>query len=529
MKKSKILALCLSALTTVTFFSACGKDDDSADTTKATDSSAAVTDESEEAAIEPCTISMLYVDNSNYPLKDDWKIFDWIEEATGVTFDIQSVPSADWDTKLPIVLNSGKVPDLITHNFPKGSDVLNGVYLPISDYVDQMPNFQKYVKENGLEQALDDARMSDGKYYMLPMKSHTSIIQDQQWLIRKDIFEKNNIAIPTTLDEVYEAGLKLKEIYPDSTPITNRFGANNIMTGFAAGFNTIAGWTIGDGMYYDRSAEKWVFAPTTQNWKDMLTYVNKLYSSGVLDQEFSTLDSSTYEERIINGQTFMMYDWAANIDRYDDAGTKVDPNFSVVPIVPPTGPNGDYAVGWKGFWGQAVELPADAKDRDNFEGILKFLDWCYTDEAETLLTFGKEGETYNVNPDTGVMQFIQPDPDNKIDYYAVYGLDNNSLCFREHQDFLFSLLPAEGVEVYNQILEKNCSKLPNPSAPLTAEQNEDVSEYLPGILDYVDTSMQNMIFGKTSIDDFDKFVSAVNGKGADDLVAEYKKVADVAE
>lgn len=518
MKKSKILALCLSVLTATTFLSACGNDKNSS-----------VADSSSSTEIEPITISMLYADNASYPVKTDWAVFDWIKEETGVTLDIQAVPEADWDTKLPIVLNGGSIPDLIPHNFPKGTDILSGVYLPISDYVDKMPNYAKYLKDNGLEAAMDAQRMADGKYYYLPMKAHTSPIQDQQWLIRADIFEKNNIPVPTTLDEVYEAGVKLKQIYPDSTPITNRFGSGNIMTAFAAGFNTIAGWTYGDGMYYDHETSEWTFAPTSDNWKDMLTYVNKLYKDGVLDQEFSTLESTPYEERIINAKTFMMYDWSGNIKRYTEAGVKVDPDFKVVPIVPPTGPNGDYAVCWKGICGQGLTLPADVKDRANFEGILKFLDWCYTDEAEMLLTFGKEGETYEKNSETGYYEFLQKDPANPVDYYATYGLDNNCLAFREHEDFLYGLLPAEASDVFVKIAEKKCVKLPNPSAPLTAEQNEYTSEYVPAIKDFANSSMENMIFGKTPMSDWDNYVSSINGKGATDLIAEYKKVAKVAE
>ena len=57
-------------------------------------------------------------------------------------------------------------------------------------------------------------------------------------MIRTDIFKKHNIKIPTTLDEVLEAGKKLKELYPDSVPITNRFQQGNLMSGLGAGFGS---------------------------------------------------------------------------------------------------------------------------------------------------------------------------------------------------------------------------------------------------------------------------------------------------
>ena len=71
--------------------------------------------------------------------------------------------------------------------------------------------------------------------------------------------EKIILPMPTTLEELKDVALKLKELYPESTPISNRFYTNNIMAGIAGAYNTIAGWTLGDGMFYDEKQDNWVF------------------------------------------------------------------------------------------------------------------------------------------------------------------------------------------------------------------------------------------------------------------------------
>ena len=124
---------------------------------------------------------------------------------------------------------------------------------------------------------------ADGKYYYIPSKAHKEIYKAQQWLIRTDIFEKNNIKVPTTMDEIYDAGVKLKALYPDSAPITNRYGGDNILTGFAAAFGTNAGWCYSDGMHFDTKSNTWEFAPITDKYKNMAIYINKLIKDGVLD------------------------------------------------------------------------------------------------------------------------------------------------------------------------------------------------------------------------------------------------------
>lgn len=462
------------------------------------------------------TISMLYSDNASYPYKEDWKVWDIIEEKTGVTFDIQAVPESDYESKKQIVFNSGDIPDIVTKTFAEPEDAMSGLLLPISDYEDKMPNFKKFIEDNNLREELDNKKMADGKYYTLPVKAHTSRIQDQQWLIRTDVLEENNLPIPTTLEELHEVGMKLKEIYPDSTPITNRFGTGNIMAGISSAFGTNAGWSIESGMYYDDSTDKWVFSPTSDNWKEMLMYTNQLIEDGVLDQEFGTLDSTVYEQKVVQGSTFIMYDWTPNISRYNLEGKQNDDNFNIEPIYPIKGQDDNYAVAWKSQFGQGWVLPASLEGTEKLDEILKFIDWCYTDEAETLLTFGVEGESYVVNED-GILNYLE----DNVDYCATMGLDNNSITIREHQDFLYRALNKEQVDLFKKIAEDGCVPAPNPSSPLTVEQIEETKIYTSTLLDYANSMMENFIFGKESFDNWDKFVKECESKGSTKLEKEY--------
>ena len=66
-------------------------------------------------------------------------------------------------------------------------------------------------------------------------------------------------------------------------------------------------------MFYDEKQDNWVFAPTTDNWKQFVTYARELYASGALDSEFSTQDSSVYEQRIAKGEIFIVYDWLQTV------------------------------------------------------------------------------------------------------------------------------------------------------------------------------------------------------------------------
>ncbi|MFI3175233.1 MAG: extracellular solute-binding protein [Bacillota bacterium] len=520
--KKRIFATMMTCVMGMSLLAGCGGSSDSGSSSDASSSSSSSSSDSGSASdsasgSEGAVISMFYSDDPTYVYKEDWPVWDWIEEATGVTFDLTIVPNSDYIAKRELMFTGGNIPDIVTKTFPTGADIASELLLPISDYEDRMPNFQAFIEETGMREEIDSRRAADGKYYSMPAKVHPSRLQDQQWMVRTDIFEKNNIAIPTNMEEMLEAGIQLKELYPNSTPITNRFGSANILTGFAGAYGTIAGWTIGDTMYYDYDADEWIFAPTTDGYKEMLATMNALMENGVLDQEFSTLDSSVYEQRIVNGETFMMYDWAGNTSRYMQQGTAIDPDYMVLPIVPPTGFDDEYALGWKASWSQSMVFPASlAEDEAQLDAVLKFLDWGYTEEAEVLLTFGKEGETYEVNEE-GTLVFLDPN----MDYAAGYGLMNNSLSIREHEDFLYGSLSADAVAVFDEIAAIGAVVMPNPQVPLSVDQLDDIQIYTSSLVDYVSTMTEKYIFGDESLDNWDAFVAECESKGASKVTAVY--------
>ena len=462
-------------------------------------------------------VSMMIFEGANAPFSEDWLAVKMIEENADVKLNVQSIPSSDQATKTQAVFNSGDIPDIVTKTFPTASYALSGLLLPISDYVDKLPNYQKYLKENNLEKYMENQRMADGKYYMLPAKAKDVIIQDHQWIIRKDVLDKNNLPMPTTLEELLDVAVKLKEIYPNSTPISNRFNTANIMAGIAGGFNTIAGWTLGDGMFYDEKQDNWVFAPTTDNWKQFVTYARELYASGALDPEFSTQDSAVFEQRIAKGEVFIAYDWAANCKKFNQEGAAFDEDFHMVAMTPPEGLEGEYALQWNGPWEQAWVLPATVAEQDNFDAVLRMIDWIYSDEAMVAMTFGEEGTTYEIVD--GKKKFL----DETVKYDADYGLFENNLCVRLDTEYYNSTLPQEVLDVYETCAENDYVPKPNPASPLTVEEVDEVSVMSSTLVDYVNSSLAGFIFGTMPLENWDTFVKECESKGSKQLEELYNE------
>ena len=95
------------------------------------------------------TYSMMYSDHENYPYQEDWLLWKAIEEKTNVTFDLTTVARTDYNDKVSASVNSGSAPYIIPKVYDSAAYEDSGQVVPISDWVQYMPNYQNCVKEWG--------------------------------------------------------------------------------------------------------------------------------------------------------------------------------------------------------------------------------------------------------------------------------------------------------------------------------------------------------------------------------------------
>ncbi|HGA1330603.1 TPA: ABC transporter substrate-binding protein, partial [Streptococcus suis] len=122
----------------------------------------------------------------------------------------------DFYTKWTTGLANGNVPDISTALPGHVMEMINSdAILPLNDTIDHIG------KERFNETALNEAKIGD-EYYSIPLYSHAQVM----W-VRTDLLKENNIEVPKTWDELYEASKKLTkdDVYGISVP----FGTNDLM------------------------------------------------------------------------------------------------------------------------------------------------------------------------------------------------------------------------------------------------------------------------------------------------------------
>ena len=374
-------------------------------------------------ADEPVTYTMFFSDASWYPMVDTWKtegVFKKIEELTNVTLDIKSYDSGDYMDQITLDIQAGNAAYIIPKIYDDSKFVDGGAIVPISDYVQYMPYYTDFYNKYDLSKDIQTITRSNGKYYKLPGMKENNLI-NYTLMIRKDIWDKAGVDVVAlqkdwTWADFLEALKKVKSymvaqgMCKESDYIwsdlwcgseSGKGSGGNLLGIMASTYDCNAGWNIGNGMRYNKEQDKFIFSPTTDNYKQFLKTANSFVAAGILDPETFTQDDSTATAKYYNGKTAIMSvnqgQWASfeqNMIAQLGAG-----NFENYALTIPIGSTRNSTVD-PARLENGVMISKKALDdlgEDGFIEMLRFVDWLfYSHEAYDLTKWGVEGVHYEV-------------------------------------------------------------------------------------------------------------------------------------
>ncbi|MCC3761746.1 extracellular solute-binding protein [Glycomyces sp. TRM65418] len=510
-------------------------DDDGGDVDLDRQSKGAMDDfaaDSQFTATEAFTLSVLWTEWPDLPITDSWQFFDEIEKRTNVKMEVTTIPFSDAVEKRSLLISAGDAPTVIPLIYTGDEDsfVSSGAILPISDYVEHMPHFRKYVEEWDLGEMIDNLKQADGKYYMLPGLQEVSV-PVFTLVIRKDVFESVAGGVPQTWDEMREALVEIKAEYPDSKPLADGFEAASLLNYAAHAFGAQAGWGFGDGMMDDGSG-KLQYTAVSEGYKQMVEYFRGLVADGLLDTESLTAanDGSgggSVAEKFANelvfaasGSSGTAIEFAQALDATVGAG-----NYEVLQIAPPGGPAGQV-VEPRNFW-NGFMLNSEVAESEHFLATLQFLDWLYYNpEARELLRWGILDETYMKDADGTItlkpeysLNAYNINPGAPTDIQSDLGWSNSVFAdSTESRALKESYNTPTFVEYIDSVLATRTPRDPNPPAPLDEMELEQASLLATPIKDTVDTNTLRFIMGERDIAEWDDYVAELEAQGLQQYV-----------
>lgn len=414
----KMLALLLAMVLCFSFLAACG--DNADDTTGAPADGTTAAPETTEATEPPYTtpdmtgktITIYRTTNSDYDTPNCYAT-GAIEKTLGV--DLNWVELAEFESNIKTMLAEKNPPEMMlinnyTHTNWAGY-ALDGAFINFKDYMDKMPNVKAYMEDPDNASNTAKFTYSETELYALPIGNEGDTTA-RAFLYRKDIFEKNNIALPTNQEEFVATLRKLKELYPASQPFVMRSMTGNIQGAQALG-HLFGASHVNRGLYgtfftLDANGE-YSMVQTGQAYKEIAQFICDMTKEGLMHASSMTIDTAGWQEALASDTSFITYDKIDRIPQLTKQGADLNPEYKLAAFAPFNfGSNADNPVVSTSFAGGATSwgiMVSSMLDEAQLNDILTYIDWLYSEEGQLVTNWGIEGESYEVLED-GSLSYI---------------------------------------------------------------------------------------------------------------------------
>jgi len=444
--------------------------------------------------------SITFSSNTSWPFNENWKFWQYFKEAIGGNLKVTTIPSDDYTTKLPLMMASPEeLPDAM-HMFQKDQQIapyaLQGAFVSFDDNMDKMPNYSAFLDSLDEIERTDLIRQNkcgDGKSYSAISHGTHYTSGVRTWFYRQDVFEKHGLTAPKDYNELYEVCKKLKELYPNSYPLCFRdglFKIEELTTAWKPYFS--------QSFYYDFNNEVWLCGAQDDIMKEIIAFFLKMTNEGLLNPDWLSITGKGWEELMSTDRGFISFDYAGRIDFFNTPMREQNPEYNLAFMAPPAAnvEGGRQSVAKTNIVGSGYVIP-NTGDEEGIANAFKFIDWLYTDEACELLSWGKEGETYEV-VDGKKKYIISPDETIQVKY----GVGTSGLWQRMDKEAFEQTLTPENTAACYQTLEYSEDFVhPGWWLSFNEEESKIRAQYLEAVRSYSAEQMSKFLLGQTPVTD----------------------------
>lgn len=342
--------------------------------------------------------------NADY---NDLYIWNEYEELSNVKINWQHVQEASVHEKRNLLLASGDLPDAFytsgLNNLSLFKYAQEGSFIKLNDLIDEhAPNLKELLDE--YPEVRKAITFPDGNIYSLPNiqdPEFLSILIGARMWYKESWLEQLNMAPPETTDQFYDYLKAVKETdlngngKHDEIP----YGDDNInflLVKWMRGSFGIAN-TNNEMIDLDPESGDMRFVPTTDRYKEMLEYINKLYEEELINKNIFSIEGeqfmATAAEGLYGSTVFYSPDVLFGEEGKDYIGG-----------IPLKGPHGDQLYSRGNAVGRVDGLVLTS-EIENPATLIKWADYFYSDEGAKFFYMGIEGDTYEETSD-GKFEFV---------------------------------------------------------------------------------------------------------------------------
>ena len=540
--KKKLLAVLLSSAMLAGILTGCGSNSSettgASEATEVSEAEAVETDQaagtSESAAgaeeitfplEETQNFSMLCVINGDTPM-DQVDAFQYLNEQSNITFDVDSVPAEDAAEKEGLILASGDYPDVFIFSSLSKNDIdkygAEGVFVPLEDYIRQYaPNLTSLLDERDL---WDYITAPDGHIYEMPALNTGAELEAgfHVWLNYKWL-ENLGLSEPRSLEELHDVLVAFKEQDAngngdpdDEIPLSVPDGM-----GYLRNYLPYFGISADTETWLAKQDGNLVYVPTSEGYKEFLRYFTNLYNEGLLDPGSFT---QNYDQIAAMGSSGDVLGCFSALASFQFVGREQDEDYQVLtPFEGQVYPQSTGIMHGSMMITDACEDPAT---------LVAWADQLYSQEGGELYWLGVEGRAYVDNGDGTWSWNVGGPIGDDIETVRGKGSLKDQTAFPGVQsDFWFTGItdPDEGYLISQRSKMLEYGEVTLPAMAYSAEETETIASLKADLDSYMDQYGAQVITGALDLDDsWEEYVSTMNTMGATELFEIYQNAYNAA-
>lgn len=451
---------------------------------------------------------------------DDWNdvlVLNEYETMTNVKINWEQIPADGLSEKRNIILAGGDLPDAFyAANIPV-SDIQKygqqGTFIPLNDLIDEYaPNLSKVLDDNpDIRKGLT---FPDGNIYSVPTvysPDFLSLLIGAKPWINQEWLDKVGMENPETTDELYDVLKAFKENdlnengKEDEIPLGSVSMAR-ILHWISGAFGVQNKGQLHTLVDEDLETNELRFFPISDDYRDMLDYMNKLYTEELIEQKVYSIEVDQF---LANAQE-ELYGSMQFYNPPELFGNEVGSQYVVGKAL--EGPKG-----YKMYTGVTSPLRSMGnflitKEAEYPAELIRWIDYFYSDEGMLMFFMGIEGETYEMTDEGPVlMDHITDSKEGltltqELAKYLINPGGNHPVMVTD--DYFTGSENAPSDIEATKVLEPYVIDEVWPAFTYTEDESNELSKIITDISKYVDEMQAKFITGAVELSDaeWDKYI-----------------------
>jgi putative aldouronate transport system substrate-binding protein len=291
--------------------------------------------------------------------------------------------------------------------------------------------------------------------------------------------------------------------------------------GISVGKNASSGTHV---LSWDYEKKEYFAGAISEQFKQYMTYLHKLYEEGLLDPEMAEpIDGDKWAQKLATGYSFATYAYYDQIGGVEANAT--EPGFKLQMYPPLEGPAGAHHQP-KSSTGSGIIFPAKTAQRADFERIVRTIDaMFFSEEGALLASLGVEGVTYTMDGDKVVYaDDIKNAPEGIYKYMQVqYGMGADPLQLVWVNAREMTKYDENYLEINKTVAAMDDAIQPIPPSPLFDDLvAEEAASLQTPLGDTFEVWVDAFLTGKKDLEkDWDQYVQEMKNLQIDRFVQLY--------